>query len=61
MPGFAGKMGQIPTVRVFREVKPVAMVCVGVEPDPEPTWEFGTVANTTFTSAAEAIICTLVT
>jgi len=47
MPGFAGKTGPIPTVRVFRVVKPVAKVRVRVEPDPEPTRAFGTVANTT--------------
>jgi len=46
MPGFAGKTVPIPTVRVFRVVKPVATVRVRVEPDPEPTREFGTVANT---------------
>jgi len=43
---FAGKTGPIPRVRVFCVVKPVATVRVLVEPDPELTREFGTVANT---------------
>jgi len=33
-------------VQVFGVVQPVAMVLVRVEPEPEPNWEFGTVANT---------------
>jgi len=47
MPGFAGKTSPISTVRVFHVVKLVATVRVRVEPDPEPTRQFGTVANTT--------------
>jgi len=35
--------------RVFRVVRPVATVRFQVEPDPEPTREFGPVANTTHT------------
>jgi len=42
-----GKTGPFPTGRVFREVRPSAMVRCRVEPDPEPTREFGPVANTT--------------
>jgi len=44
---FAGKTGPFPTVRVFGVVRPVATVRFRVEPDPEPTRDFGPVANTT--------------
>jgi len=40
-------MGPFPTFLVFHVVRPVATVRVQVEPDPEPTLEFGTVADTT--------------
>jgi len=43
---FGGKTAPFPTVRVFRVVRPVATVRVRVEPDPEPTGQFGPVANT---------------
>jgi len=43
---FAGKTGPFPIVRVFRLVRPVAMVRFGLEPEPELTREFGPVANT---------------
>jgi hypothetical protein len=43
---FGGKTAPFPTVWVFRVVRPVATVRVRVEPDPEPTREFGPVANT---------------
>jgi acyl dehydratase len=46
MLGIAGKTGPIPTVQVLRVVKPGATIQVWVEPDSEPTREFGTVANT---------------
>ena len=41
-----GKTAPFPTVRVFRVVRPIATVCVQVEPDPELTRQFGLVANT---------------
>jgi hypothetical protein len=47
--GFGGKSAPFPTVRVFRVVRPVATVRFRVEPNPEPTREFGPVANTTRT------------
>jgi hypothetical protein len=43
---FDGKTGPFPMVRVFHEVRPVATVGFRVEPYPEPTREFGPVANT---------------
>jgi hypothetical protein len=43
---FGGKTGPFPVGRVFRVVRTVAMVRIWVEPEPEPTWEFGPVANT---------------
>jgi hypothetical protein len=43
---FGGKTGPFPVGRVFRVVRPVATVRFRVEPDPEPTREFGPVANT---------------
>jgi hypothetical protein len=44
---FGGKTGPFPMVRVFRVVRPVAMVRFRVEPYPELAREFGPVANTT--------------
>jgi len=44
---FGGKPAPFPTVRVFCMVRPVATVQFRVEPNPEPTREFGPVANTT--------------
>jgi len=44
---FGGKTAPFPTVRVFRVVRPVATVQFQVEPNPEPTREFGPVGNTT--------------
>jgi len=44
---FGGKTAPFPTVRVFRVVRPVVMVRVRLEPDPEPTRQCGPVANTT--------------
>jgi hypothetical protein len=44
---FGGKTAPFPTVRVFRVVRPVATVRFRVELNPEPTREFGPVANTT--------------
>jgi len=43
---FGVKTSPFPTVRVFGVVRPVATVRFWVEPDPEPTWDFGPVANT---------------
>ena len=43
---FGGKTAPFPTVRVFRVLRPVATVRFRVEPNPEPTGEFGSVANT---------------
>jgi len=43
---FGCKTAPFPTVRVFRVVRPVATVRFRVEPNPEPTPEFGPVANT---------------
>jgi hypothetical protein len=40
MPGNAAKTGPIPTVQVFRGIKPVATVWVRVQPDLELTCEF---------------------
>ena len=42
-----GKTGLFPTSWVFRVIRPVATVRFQVEPDPEPTRQFGPVANTT--------------
>jgi hypothetical protein len=44
---FGGKTGPMAMVRVFGVVRPVGTVRFRVEPYPEPTREFGTVANTT--------------
>jgi hypothetical protein len=45
---FVGKTAPFPTVPVFRVVRPeLATVWVRVELDPEPTWQFGPVGNTT--------------
>jgi hypothetical protein len=46
---FGGKTAPFPTVRVFRVVRPVATVRCRVEPNPEPTREFGPVSNTSCT------------
>jgi len=46
---FGGKTAPFPTVRVFRVVRPVATFRFRVESNPEPTREFGPVANTTYT------------
>jgi len=43
---FGGKIGPFPLGQVFRVVRPVATVRFHVEPEPEPTREFGPVANT---------------
>jgi len=43
---FGGETGPFPVGRVFRVVRPVATVQFRVEPQPEPTREFGPVANT---------------
>jgi hypothetical protein len=48
---FGGKTGPFPVGRVFRGVRPVATVWFRVEPEPEPTPEFGLVANTSSASA----------
>jgi len=45
---FGGKTAPFPTVQVFRVVRPVATVRVRVEQDPEPTRQFGPVANTIY-------------
>ena len=42
-----GKTSPFPTALVFHVVRPVAMVRCRLEPDPEPTRQFGPVANTT--------------
>jgi len=47
MPGFGGKTGPLAMVRVFVWWNPLQQFGSGSEPDPEPTWEYGTVANTT--------------
>jgi hypothetical protein len=47
---FGGKTAPFPTVQVIRVVRPVAKVRFRVEPNPEPTREFGPVANTTHNS-----------
>jgi hypothetical protein len=46
---FGGITGQFPVRGVFRMVRPAATVRFRVETDPEPTWEFGPVANTSYT------------
>jgi hypothetical protein len=43
---FGGKTAPCRTVRVFRVVRPIARVQFQVEPNPEPTREFGPVAIT---------------
>ena len=43
---FGGKTGPMAMVQVFGVVRPVATVRFRVEPYPEPTREFGPVANT---------------
>jgi hypothetical protein len=43
---FRGKTSPLPVGRVFRRVRPVAVVQFRDEPEPEPTQEFGPVANT---------------
>jgi hypothetical protein len=43
---FGGKTGQCPVGRVVRVITPVTTVRLWVEPDLEPTQEFGPVANT---------------
>jgi hypothetical protein len=45
--GFDGKTGPFQMVRVFRVVRPIATFKFLVEPDPEPTWQFGPVTYTT--------------
>ena len=45
---FGGKTAPVPTVRVFSAVRPVATDQVRVEPDTEPTWQFGPIANTRY-------------
>jgi len=44
---FVDKTGPFPVSRVFCVVKPVATVRLRVEPEPEPTREFGPIAITT--------------
>jgi hypothetical protein len=41
-----GKTGPFPVARVFRVVRPIATVQIQVEPDPQPTRDFGPVAIT---------------
>jgi hypothetical protein len=53
---FGGKTGPFPVGRVFRVVRPVATVRFRVEPDPEPTREFGPVANTICIATQEGVI-----
>jgi hypothetical protein len=48
---FGGKTGRFPVGRVFRGVTHVAMVRFRVEPELEPTLEFGPIANTISNSA----------
>jgi len=45
---FGGKTAPFPMVRVFRVARPVAIFRFWVEPNLEPTREFGPVANTTW-------------
>jgi len=45
---FGGKTIPDPMVQVFRMVRQVATVRFRVEPYPEPTRQFGPVANTTY-------------
>jgi hypothetical protein len=52
---FGGKTAPFPTVWVFRVVRPVATVRFWVEPNPEPTREFGPVADTTVGEAVAGI------
>jgi len=47
MPHFGGKTSPFPKDRVFRVVRPVATVRFRVEPELQPTREFGPVGNTT--------------
>jgi hypothetical protein len=47
---FGGKTAPFPRVQVFHLVRPVATVRFHVEPNPEPTREFGPVANTILNS-----------
>jgi len=54
---FGGKTGPFPMGRVFRVVRPVATVRFRVEPDPEPTREFGPVANTMDHTVAVFLSC----
>jgi hypothetical protein len=48
---FGGKTGPFPVGRVFRGVRPIAMIRFRVEPELEPTREFGLIANTISNSA----------
>jgi hypothetical protein len=43
---FRGKTSPLPVGRVVRRVRHVAVVQFRVEPEPEPTREFGPVAHT---------------
>jgi len=45
---FGGKTARCPTVRVFHVVRPIDTVRVRVEPDPEPTRQFGPIAITNY-------------
>ena len=47
---FVGKTGPFPMGWVFRVVRPIATVLFRVKPEPEPTRQFGPVANTTHSS-----------
>ena len=46
--GFGGKTVPFPTVRVIQVVRPVVTVRFWFEPHPEPSRQFGPVANTVF-------------
>jgi len=48
MLGFGGKSGPIATVRVFIRYNPLEWFGSSPNPNPEPLWQFGTVANTSY-------------
>jgi len=53
---FDCKTAPFPTVQVFRVVRPVATVRIWVDPDPDPTRQFGPVARTAPGDAAESLL-----
>ena len=55
---FGVKTGPIATVRVFVWQDPLQRFGSGSEPDPEPTREFGTVANTSQTYGWQTTLTT---